>query len=342
MKTINCRDDSLLHNSGMWNSMKKKKRCVVLAEGFYEWQKKGKDKVLSISCRLSPTYRCQIPHYIKRKDGNLFFMAGLWDCATLPDASTGESSKLYTYTIITVSASSEMQFLHDRMPAILTSSEEILTWLNPTTISWTPELQNLLRPFPGALEIYAVPKEVGKVGNNDKSFVLPRDSQQNRSNIKNWFGDAASKKNENGETRGLVKSDANELTEEHSDREPHKRIIGDVGQGEVKTREGVTTRHEGSRTEEQMPDQEVESPKLPSPLTMKRKHSAVSPQHQEDYIDSGKHDRETSEPTLVKNGGHMTSPYKKRNLSAKRARNASEKGTVAGDGSLKITNFFSK
>jgi len=46
MKTINCRDDSLLHNSGMWSSMKKKKRCVVLAEGFYEWQKKGKEKVV--------------------------------------------------------------------------------------------------------------------------------------------------------------------------------------------------------------------------------------------------------------------------------------------------------
>jgi putative SOS response-associated peptidase YedK len=65
MKTINCRDDSLIENSGMWTTMKQKKRCIVVAEGFYEWLKKGKEKV---------------PHYIKRKDGQLMCMAGLWDC----------------------------------------------------------------------------------------------------------------------------------------------------------------------------------------------------------------------------------------------------------------------
>lgn len=66
MKTINCRDDSLIDNKGMWTSMKNKKRCVVVAQGFYEWLKKGpKEKV---------------PHYTKRKDGGLMCFAGLWDC----------------------------------------------------------------------------------------------------------------------------------------------------------------------------------------------------------------------------------------------------------------------
>lgn len=65
MKTINCRDDSLRENKGMWNTMKQKKRCVVVAQGFYEWLKKGKEKV---------------PHYVKRKDGQLMCFAGLWDC----------------------------------------------------------------------------------------------------------------------------------------------------------------------------------------------------------------------------------------------------------------------
>lgn len=65
MKTINCRDDSLIENRGMWNTMKQKKRCIVVAQGFYEWLKKGKEKV---------------PHFIKRKDGKLMCMAGLWDC----------------------------------------------------------------------------------------------------------------------------------------------------------------------------------------------------------------------------------------------------------------------
>ena len=67
MKTINARDDSLAANGGMWNTMKQKKRCIVVAQGFYEWLKKngGKEK---------------IPHFTKRKDGQLMCFAGLWDC----------------------------------------------------------------------------------------------------------------------------------------------------------------------------------------------------------------------------------------------------------------------
>lgn len=66
MKTINCRDDSLIENKGMWTTMKQRKRCIVVAQGFYEWLKKGpKEKV---------------PHYVKRKDGQLMCFAGLWDC----------------------------------------------------------------------------------------------------------------------------------------------------------------------------------------------------------------------------------------------------------------------
>lgn len=65
MKTINCRSDSLIENKGLWNTMKQKKRCVVVVQGFYEWLKKGKDKM---------------PHYTKRADGKLMCLAGLWDC----------------------------------------------------------------------------------------------------------------------------------------------------------------------------------------------------------------------------------------------------------------------
>ena len=76
LKTINCRDDSLLENRGMWTTMKQRKRCVVLCQGFYEWLKKsgGKEK---------------IPHFIKRKDGKLMCMAGLWDCAQYEGESVG-------------------------------------------------------------------------------------------------------------------------------------------------------------------------------------------------------------------------------------------------------------
>lgn len=81
MKTINARDDSLAANGGMWNTMKKGKRCVVVAQGFYEWLKKngGKEK---------------IPHYTKRKDGQLMCFAGLWDCVQYEGRVAPESVEL--------------------------------------------------------------------------------------------------------------------------------------------------------------------------------------------------------------------------------------------------------
>ena len=67
MHTINCRDDSLLEDRGMWTTMKRRKRCVVVCQGFYEWLKKG------------PGGKEKIPHFVKRKDGGLMCFAGLWD-----------------------------------------------------------------------------------------------------------------------------------------------------------------------------------------------------------------------------------------------------------------------
>lgn len=66
MRTINCREDSLSTPGGMWTTMKARKRCIVIAQGFFEWLKTGpKDK---------------LPHFVKRKDGRLMCFAGLWDC----------------------------------------------------------------------------------------------------------------------------------------------------------------------------------------------------------------------------------------------------------------------
>ncbi|EPS39414.1 hypothetical protein H072_6810 [Dactylellina haptotyla CBS 200.50] len=169
LKTINCRDDSLYDNKGMWTSMKNKKRCIVVAQGFFEWLNKGRDKV---------------PHFTKRSDGQLLYIAGLWDCVKYEDSS----EELYTYTIITTSSSKQLTFLHDRMPVIFEpNSPQIKEWLNPSR-RWDTGLQNLLQPFEkSGLECYPVKKEVGKVGNNSPSFIVPLDSKDNKSNIKNFF-----------------------------------------------------------------------------------------------------------------------------------------------------------
>ncbi len=152
--------------------MKKQKRCIIVAQGFFEWLKKnnGKDK---------------LPHFTKRKDGQLMCFAGLWDCVQFEDSE----NKLFTYSIITTESNKQLNFLHDRMPVILENgSDAIRTWLDPTQTEWTGELQSLLQPFSGELECYQVSKDVGKVGNNSPSFLVPIDSTANKNNIANFFG----------------------------------------------------------------------------------------------------------------------------------------------------------
>ncbi|KAL4933751.1 SOS response-associated peptidase [Aspergillus undulatus] len=172
MRTINCRDDSLIEERGMWTSMKRKKRCVVVCQGYYEWEKRGKDK---------------IPHYTRRRDEDLMYFAGLWDCVSYE----GSDEKLYTYTVITTSARPSLSWLHDRMPVILDpKSEAWNAWLDPKRTSWSKDLQAALKPYEGELECYQVPKEVGKVGNNSPDFIVPIDSKENKSNIANFFANA--------------------------------------------------------------------------------------------------------------------------------------------------------
>ncbi|KAF8531689.1 hypothetical protein BDD12DRAFT_902822 [Trichophaea hybrida] len=164
-KGINCRDDSLAESQSMWSSIKHRKRCIIPAEGFYEWLNKGSQKV---------------PHYTKRADGQLMFFAGLWDCVQYEG-----SEKVYTYTIVTTSSNSRLQFLHERMPVIL-EPEEIRKWLDPAVFQWNDRLQRLLKPFEGELTVYPVTQEVGKVGNNSPSFVIP--VNERKDGIRNAFG----------------------------------------------------------------------------------------------------------------------------------------------------------
>ncbi|KAJ5662329.1 uncharacterized protein N7477_009945 [Penicillium maclennaniae] len=178
MRTINCRDDSLIEDRGMWTTMKRRKRCIVVCQGFYEWLKKG------------PGGKERIPHFVRRKDGDLMCFAGLWDCVSYE----GSEDKLYTYTVITTSSNSYLNFLHDRMPVILDpGTEAISKWLDPNRTTWSDDLQSILKPYDGELECYPVSKEVGKVGNNSPDFIVPVNSKENKNNIANFFANAKKK-----------------------------------------------------------------------------------------------------------------------------------------------------
>ena len=88
----------------------KSRRCLVIADGFYEWQR--------------PDKKTKIPHRFIMKDRKLFAMAGLWDIWEK------EAEPLYTFTIITTSENELMKPVHDRMPVIL-PKENRQIWLEP-------------------------------------------------------------------------------------------------------------------------------------------------------------------------------------------------------------------
>jgi putative SOS response-associated peptidase YedK len=216
MKTINCRDDSLSQPGGMWSSMKARKRCVVVAQGFYEWLKVGpKEKV---------------PHFVKRKDGRLMCFAGLWDCVRY-EGEGEEEEVQYTYTVITTDSNERLKFLHDRMPVILDpGSKEMGVWLDPGRYEWTRELQEVLKPYKGELEVYPVSKEVGKVGNNSPSFVVPVASRENKSNIANFFA-KGKKKEEGGKGEPEVEVEKKEGREVKREAESVAEVLEEANHG---------------------------------------------------------------------------------------------------------------
>ncbi|CAG8980560.1 hypothetical protein HYALB_00002558 [Hymenoscyphus albidus] len=309
MKTINCRDDSLIENRGIWTTMKQKKRCIVVAQGFYEWLKKGKEK---------------IPHYTKRKDGQLMCFAGLWDCVQYE----GSDDKHYTYAVITTDSNKQLKFLHDRMPVILENgSEKVRTWLDPKRFTWSKELQSLLKPFDGELECYPVSKDVGKVGNNSPTFIIPVASSENKSNIANFFAKGDSKSS----TKPPTTTKPTPVEEEDVKREDIK--MEDTKKEDIKQEnpedDRKTVDHTGTEDNAPLP--------IPEPETKKG-----TKRHLDDIPDEDppKKASKTSEST------NKSTPPQKSTLKTRSATSnnttSPSKPTGAAKGTPKITNFFKK
>ncbi len=143
-RSINARSETLSEKPSFRNLIKTK-RCLVPADGFYEWMATPQGKV---------------PHRILLKSGELFSFAGLWD--EWLDKGTGEI--LYTYTIITTEANDIVKPIHDRMPVILSAEAEEL-WLDENEKQ--EDLLSLLKPYPSAeMTVYPVSPLVNSPLNN--------------------------------------------------------------------------------------------------------------------------------------------------------------------------------
>jgi putative SOS response-associated peptidase YedK len=128
-----------------------KRRCVLAADGFYEWRKEGKKRK---------------PFHFSLADGQPFAIAGLWECW-----EKGETP-LETCTLLTTTANELVQPLHDRMPVIL-PAEHLARWLDPDCHD-VAELLDLMQPFPAArMRSFAVSTRVNYVRNDDPECLLP-------------------------------------------------------------------------------------------------------------------------------------------------------------------------
>ena len=299
--------------------MKQKKRCVVIAQGFYEWLKKngGREK---------------IPHYTKRSDGQLMCFAGLWDCvqyegrmktdhqrinSVINIVLVGSDEKLYTYTIITTDSNKQLHFLHDRMPVILENgSDELRTWLDPSRTEWSKELQSILKPFQGALECYPVSKDVGKVGNNSPSFIIPITSAENKSNIANFFDNAKA---------AAAKSSATDLKREEKDVVSHEESV-------IQEKDEKRSTIDATRSEDN----------APMPVPKKADEIKAAPKRKRNDNDA-----DGAEETRANVLQHNSSPSKSPEKINRKTRSATSNGSrakgspkKASDGSQRITNFF--
>ncbi len=148
--TINAKAETVTTSPAFREAMKRR-RCLVPAEWFYEWQKLDA--------------KSKQPFAIGMKDGSMFAFAGLWE--RWKDKATGAT--LETYTIVTTDPNEIMRPLHNRMPVIL-RREDYRRWLEPGDPARLPV--DLLRPFDaGRMKAWKVNARVGNVRNNDPDCV---------------------------------------------------------------------------------------------------------------------------------------------------------------------------
>jgi putative SOS response-associated peptidase YedK len=149
-KMINARSETLLEKPS-FRTAYKKKRCLIIADSFYEWKKLDDKK--------------KIPMRIKLKSEELFAMAGLWENWKSP-----EGKSIFSCTVITTTPNHLVEDIHDRMPVILRPEDEKI-WLDPT-IPDTHLLDPLLVPLDeNLMEVYEVSPLVNSPKNNSIELI---------------------------------------------------------------------------------------------------------------------------------------------------------------------------
>jgi putative SOS response-associated peptidase YedK len=147
---INARVETIEQKASFSDSFEKR-RCLIFADGFYEWERNGK---------------VTQPYYFQMKDGAPFAFAGIWD------RWQGAGRSITSCAIITTTANELLATIHHRMPVIL-EPESYDLWL----AGRAPDVKSLLTPFPAAaMTSHTVSRDVNDVKIDDEHLVEPADT----------------------------------------------------------------------------------------------------------------------------------------------------------------------
>jgi putative SOS response-associated peptidase YedK len=151
-KLINARGETIAEKPSFRDAAEKR-RCLVVSDGFYEWQRSGGEKQ---------------PYRITLADESLFTFAGLWESWKAEDGRD-----VRTFTIITTEPNELMKPIHNRMPVMLTPDNERV-WISDESLE---DVMHLLKPYDEKeMNAYPVTKKVNSPKNNDRS-VMESDQQ---------------------------------------------------------------------------------------------------------------------------------------------------------------------
>lgn len=147
-RSINARAESVATRPAFRDAFRRR-RCLVAADGFYEWRREG---------------RVRTPFFVRLRSKRPLALAGLWE-----RWRPAEGEPLLTGLVITCPATGRLAGIHDRMPVIL-DADAAARWLDPAL----EDAQALLRPYPDeALEIYEVSSRVNSPRNDAADLIVP-------------------------------------------------------------------------------------------------------------------------------------------------------------------------
>jgi len=157
-KQFNARAETLGRRSAFRSALAER-RCLVVADGFYEWKAK-----------VSADGRPKTPFFFTRSDGEPLTFAGLWEVWRDPAQPKEARQKIRSCTIVTTDSGPDIASVHDRMPVVV-ERDDFDTWLGDGPLD-PGTLERVLRPSPaGTLSSFVVSTRVNSVRNEGPELV---------------------------------------------------------------------------------------------------------------------------------------------------------------------------